>query len=72
MPTEIKQSYLSAFFTRRNYRAYLTLISKVAVALAVVFALAGLALNLGWAWALFGVTLAIAGCALIASAIMGS
>ena len=41
-----------------------------AVALAVVFAQAGTALNLGWAWAFFAVTLTIAECALIASAIV--
>jgi len=42
----------------------------IAVVLAVVFAPAGTAFNLGWAWAFCGVTLTIGGCALIASAIV--
>jgi hypothetical protein len=69
VPTEIRQHHL---FTRQNYAAsdYLALVSMIAVALAVVFAPAGTAFNLGWAWAFFAVTLTIAGCALIASAIV--
>jgi hypothetical protein len=38
----------------------------IPVALEVIFALSAAAVKLGWAWAFFGVTLTIAGCALTA------
>jgi hypothetical protein len=64
------RQYWNALFTRCSRQDYLTLVCISTICVALVFALIGWALDLAWAWEIFGVITMATGVAVMASALL--